>query len=296
MAGTTGGDGLARVLTALRCPVCGQGLGLDGRTVRCPAGHAYDLAKQGYLSLLAGQLKFAGDSPEMVAARARFLDAGHFEGFMAAVAEIGARHLGPAAAEPLVGSGAGPVVAELGAGTGHYLARVLDAAPHAAGIAVDASKPAARRAARAHPRAASVLSDAWSALPIADGSLRLVMSVFAPRNAAESARMLAPGGAVLVLTPTPRHLAELVGPLGLVQVDERKPDRLEATMGDHFTAVETAPVEYAMRLSRGDIADVVAMGPSARHGDQAARAAAIAALDEPLEVTASALVTVFRRL
>lgn len=285
MAGLTDGAGLARILAALRCPVCAQGLELDGRTVRCPAGHAYDLAKQGYLSLLAGPLRFTGDSADMVGARERFLDAGHFAGLMNAVADIGARHL----------SGQDePIVAELGAGTGHYLARVLEASPEASGIAVDASKPAARRAARAHARAASVLSDAWSALPIADGSLGMVMSVFAPRNAAESARMLAPGGVVLVLTPTSLHLAELVTALGLVQVDERKSDRLEATMGEHFTAVESVRIEYPMSLSHKDIEDVVAMGPSARHGDQAARSAAIAALASPLAVTASAVVTVFR--
>lgn len=278
-------DALGAILQAGRCPVCGQGLTLAGRAVHCARGHAFDLAKQSYLSLLSAPLKFSGDSAEMVAARQGFLDAGHFDALLDGVAEIGARQLAGRAA---------PMVAELGAGTGHYLARVLDSAPQASGIAVDASKPAARRAARAHPRAASVLTDAWAALPIGDATVDLVMSIFAPRNAPESARMLKPGGAVLVLTPGPRHLAELVGALGLVQVDERKADRLEATMGEHFEAVETVRIETEMMLSHGDIANVIAMGPSARHGDPLARSAAIGAMADPLSVTASAVVTVFR--
>ena len=37
------------------------------------------------------------------------------------------------------------------------------------------------------------------------------------------ARILAPGGALLAVTPTTRHLVELVGPLGLLSVpDERR--------------------------------------------------------------------------
>ena len=276
--------GLAHVLRVLRCPVCGQGLTMAGRTVLCEAGHAYDLAKQGYVSLLSSPLKFAGDSADMVAARQHFLDAGHFEGFLRGVAEIAARHL-PRDEES--------ILVELGAGTGHYLARVLDASPQAWGIAIDASKPAARRAARAHSRAASVLSDAWAALPIADSSLGLVMSIFAPRNAAESARILRPGGAVLVLTPGPRHLTELIEPLGLVHVDERKTGRLEATMAHYFEAVETKQIEIPMMLSHSEIENVVAMGPSARHVDKATRGEAIGALAEPLPVTASATVTVF---
>ena len=279
--------GLARIVHALRCPLCEQELTIGNRTVRCPAGHSYDLAKQGYLSLLAGPLKFAGDSAEMVAARESFLDAGHFEGFAQTVADSAVRHA-PAHGQVVIG--------ELGAGTGHYLARVLEAIPESSGIAIDASKPAARRAARAHPRAASVLSDAWSSLPIADQSLSLVMSIFAPRNAAESARILRPGGVVLVLTPGPRHLVELVEALGLIHVDERKADRLEATMAQHFEVVETVPIEFPMTLSPNDIEHVVAMGPSARHGDRSARAEAIEALPAPLTVTAAARVTVFRQL
>ncbi|WP_235174506.1 putative RNA methyltransferase [Tomitella biformata] len=281
---------LIEVADALRCPVCEGQVSVEGRAVRCAAGHSFDIARQGYVGLTGGALKFTGDSPDMVAARERFLGAGHFEALLAAVAETSARVLPHWGAEGVPG----PVVVELGAGTGHYLARVLDGAPSARGVAVDASKPAARRAARAHPRAASVLTDAWARLPVADGAADLVMSVFAPRNAEESARMLRPGGTVLVLTPGPGHLGELVGPLGLVNVDERKAERLEATMAGHFEAAEMVHIESRMNLSHKDIENVIGMGPSARHGDPAQRAAAIAALPERVTVTAAAIVTVFR--
>ena len=45
---------------------------------------------------------------------------------------------------------------------------VLAALPDAVGLALDVSKPALRRAARAHPRAAAALADTWQRLPLAD--------------------------------------------------------------------------------------------------------------------------------
>jgi 23S rRNA (guanine745-N1)-methyltransferase len=51
-------------------------------------------------------------------------------------------------------------------------------------------------------------------LPLADACADLMLDIFAPRNGAEFHRVLRPGGALLVVTPHPDHLAELVGPLG----------------------------------------------------------------------------------
>ena len=58
----------------------------------------------------------------------------------------------------------GPLL-DLGAGTGQYLAHVLERLPGEVGLALDVSKYASRRAAKAHPRASAVLADAWQALP-----------------------------------------------------------------------------------------------------------------------------------
>ena len=64
----------------------------------------------------------------------------------------------------------GALVLDAGTGTGCYLAGVLDALPAATGLGLDVSKPALRRAARAHPRAGAVLADLWRPLPVADAA------------------------------------------------------------------------------------------------------------------------------
>ncbi|MBF6350723.1 methyltransferase type 11 [Nocardia flavorosea] len=278
---------LAAVAEVLSCPVCARGLVCAGRVLRCDLGHSFDIARQGYVSLLTGApTKLTGDTAGMLDARAVFQGVGFFEPIAAAVADA-ARVARNDTAPP---SGA-EVIADIGAGTGYYLAHVLDAVPTARGIALDIAKPAGRRCARAHPRAAAVVADAWRGLPLRDRTLTAALSVFAPRNPAAVARCLAPGGRYFVVTPTARHLAELIGPIGMVTVDPDKERRLADGMAGLFTRVDSTAVEYPMALTRADIAHLVAMGPSAHH-----TAATAEQLPEPFEVTTSVTVSTYRAL
>ena len=75
--------------TALACPLDGAPLQRQAVSLRCPEGHCFDLAAQGYVNLLPVQNKRSrdpGDSKEMVAARRRFLEVGHYQPIADAVA------------------------------------------------------------------------------------------------------------------------------------------------------------------------------------------------------------------
>ncbi|WNM41232.1 23S rRNA methyltransferase [Micromonospora halotolerans] len=308
----------ARILTRLRCPVCGEPLAETtagtARALRCPRRHSFDVARQGYVNLLAGRAPHTGDSAEMVAARAEFLAAGHYAAVAAALADAARRivhggdppaaladaarrivHDGVApAANPAGGDGAYPLVVDAGAGTGWYLAAVLAALPDAVGLALDVAKPALRRAARAHPRAAAALADTWQRLPLADHAATVLLNVFAPRNGAEFHRVLDPAGALLVVTPAADHLAELVDALDLLRVDPAKADRVAGSLGAHFTEESATEHRAPLRLSRTEVATLVGMGPSAWHADRARLAERIAALPEPVPVTLAVRLGVHR--
>ncbi|MBV6762776.1 putative RNA methyltransferase [Rhodococcus opacus] len=279
---------LADVTDLLACPQCRSPVELDEGAILCDAGHTFDVARQGYVTLMTGAGgKFDGDSPEMIAARADFLGGGSFDPLMDAVADA-----------VVAGTGAvdDPRILEIGAGTGHYLARVLDATPTGRGIGLDVSKYAARRIARAHPRAGAVVADVWQHLPVHDHVLSHVLCVFAPRNADEAHRVLAEHGSLVVLTPTERHLGELVDLLGMVRVDDRKVERLGAAMSGRFERTGHVAVEYPMSLSHLDVTRLVGMGPSARHLTPERLASAIAALPQEYPVTASVTVSTYTRL
>jgi 23S rRNA (guanine745-N1)-methyltransferase len=279
---------LADIAAVLRCPVCGAGLTLGRAALRCAAGHAFDVARQGYVNLLTRRGAGTADTPAMVEARERFLRAGHYAPLMRAVADAGA---GAAATGGQASGGrasggqasGGAVVLDAGAGTGDYLAATLAELPGAVGVALDTSVPAIRRAARAHERIGAVVADVWQRLPIADGAVDTVLNVFAPRNADEFRRVLRPGGSLIVVVPLAEHLAELTGPLGLLSVDPDKEDRLAATLGGTFESRGATVVSGRLRLSRAEALAAVEMGPSAHHLD-ASYAELVNRWPEPIEV------------
>lgn len=253
------------------------------------SGHSFDVARQGYVTLAAGAgLRHPGDSTDMVAARETFLSRGHFAPFVEAVSTA----VHDALDDADVPDSARPVIAEIGAGTGYYLSHTLDDVEGARGVGLDISVHAAKHLARCHPRVGSVVADVWERLPMRDGSVDVITVVFAPRNPAEFARVLTPGGQVVFLTADRGHLAELREPLGILDVEEGKIDRLLEQSAGLLTPVrEPELVEFPMTLDKQSIAAQIGMSPSARHIAPEELARRIADLPETMQVTARAHVT-----
>jgi len=277
---------LADILGCLACPVCGSDLGLSAGSLGCENGHAFDVAKQGYVNLLPGRAKTGtADTAQMVEARDTVLGAGYFVPLTRALVGL---------ADSAVDADVPGCVLDVGAGTGYYLAELLAALPGRAGVALDISKHAARVAARAHEHIGSIVSDVWGPLPLKSGSTALVVCVFSPRNAAEFSRVLAPGGALIVATPTPHHLRELVEGLGLLTVDEDKPERLARTLEPDFEQTAEQTVEAPLVLRRAEIAAVVGMGPSAYHVTDEELTERMEGLEEPVHTALSVRLSVWR--
>lgn len=269
--------GLDATLPLLCCPACRAPLTRADRVVGCGSGHRFDIARQGYVTLLGpGSRTDTGDTADMVAARQDFLDTGHFAPLTAAI---------------VAAAGAGPVL-DLGAGTGHHLRAVIGSDPAAVGLAIDSSRYAARRAGRAHPRIGAVVADAWSRLPVRDAAVGTVLSVFAPRDPAEVARMLRPDGRAVIVTPLPEHLAELRERVELLAVDPGKAAAVRARLVG-LTRVGHTEIRHEMRLTRDDADRVIRMGPSAYHLPAPRRSAAIAGLGELTPVTLAVTISVF---
>lgn len=263
---------LAEVADLLRCPLCGAMVEVVERVLACSAGHRFDVARQGYVNLLGRSAPAHADTAAMVAERADFLAGEHFRPLV----------------ELLADASGGSRVVEAGAGTGYYLAGVLEAlGGDARGVAADLSAYACRRAAKL-PRVGAVVADTWAGLPVADAVVDTLLCVFAPRNPADFSRMLAPAGRLVVLTPTERHLAELRSELGLLEVEPGKEERLVASMGPRLSLVDTRLLEFEVALGSDELRRLVLMGPNAFHHSDPA-------VPERATVTVSVRLSVFGR-
>jgi 23S rRNA (guanine745-N1)-methyltransferase len=287
---------LSDVIDLLADPVDGTPLraGDDAwKTLVSESGHSYDVARQGYVTLAGGAgLRYTGDDAEMIQARETFLSGGHFAPFVESITE----HVGQALDDAAVADDAHPAIVEIGAGTGYYLSHTLDSIENSRGVGIDVSVPAAKRLATCHRNIGAVVADAWSRLPLRDGVVDAVTVIFAPRNAAEFARVLSPEGQVIVLTADAGHLAELREPLGIIDVEEGKVERMIAQASGHLVPVgEPESVEFGMTLDQASIAAQIGMSPSARHIHPTVLAERIAALPETMTVTARAAITRLRR-
>ncbi|MGH2344193.1 MAG: putative RNA methyltransferase [Chloroflexota bacterium] len=300
----------------LRCPDCAGALEAVGRTLICPVGHSFDLAREGYVNL--ARSRRTGDSKEMLRARRRFLEAGHYQPLSDLMNHLVGEHC-PAA--PFT-------VLDAGCGEGYYLGRLAEHlaiarrppadagssrseshgswAPdpltqsskisldfHALGL--DAAKDAARMAAARYRDGAFVVADLAERLPLGDEAIGVLLNVFAPRNASEFHRVLRPDGLLLSVIPTPDHLRELGSMIPMLGIEERKEEQVRAALRDEFLPLGTERLSYIMNLSAQSLADLVEMTPSARHLDSAARARLGRLGAMPSAVTASFLVLSFRR-
>jgi 23S rRNA (guanine745-N1)-methyltransferase len=235
-----------------RCPVCRADLALTERSLRCPQRHSFDLARTGYVNLLTGHGAVpaeGGDGPQQLARRDAFLAQGHFDGVTDAIRD----HLAPGLRRIL----------DAGCGTAHHLNRLVgdDRGFTAAGI--DVSKDAAAHAAKRHPDFAFAVADIWRDWPVRDAAADVVLSIFAPKNFPEAARVLRPGGILAIAFPGPDHLIELRQAFALLDQSEGKTETYAAAM-----AATIGPASHIRRravasLDAADIANVILMGPNA---------------------------------
>lgn len=245
----------------LICPVCSLPLELANRVLACQQGHSFDLARAGYVNLMTGHKrpKFLGDDKAMLAARRRFLENGRYQFLSHAINEIVAAYLAANGAKE-------PVLLDIGCGEGHYLRQLHAQLPESSCVfGLDAAKDAVRLAARRDKVTRFIAADVNRQIPFADHSVNVLLNIFAPRNAAEFARITVPGGLLLVVIPQPDHLRTLREALGLMAIEPEKRERVIEQMNGRFALQFSQSITIQLDLTQPDLTDLVQMTPNYRH-------------------------------
>lgn len=273
---------------ALACPLDGAPLHVNGTAWRCAAGHSFDIAAQGYANLLPVQQKRSrdpGDSKDMVAARRRFLNAGHYQPIADAVSRAALADL-PA--------GGTTACLDAGCGEGYYLRQVAAAASDDQTLALlglDISKWAVLSAAKQDKRP-NWLVGSNANLPVLAATVDLVLCMFGFPVYAEFSRVLKPGGVLLQVDAGPDHLRELRE----IIYPTLKPERpAESQVPSGFAPLGTETVRFSVSIDGAEpIADLLAMTPHLYRASAEGRARAAALTS--LTVTVDVRLTRFSRL
>lgn len=240
-------------MSLFRCPLCAAPLERAGGAYRCPAGHSFDVAREGYVHLLPPNQKHSplpGDGRDMVLARREFLSKEYYRPLLNTISN-----------QILSVSGETPAILDAGCGEGYYTAGVYQALraagrrPRMAGT--DISKFALRSAARREREVEFAVASSYR-LPLAEERVDVLLNCFSPLALEEFSRVLRPGGWFLYVVPGPRHLWEMKE----ILYDAPYPNEEKETPYPGFSYREILPVEdRALLRDRGDIGNLFRMTP-----------------------------------
>jgi 23S rRNA (guanine745-N1)-methyltransferase len=251
------------------CPVDGQPISQQTNSLRCEKGHTYDLAREGYCNLLLAHQKAShspGDSPEMVMARRRFLEAG----FYAPIAKKVNEQSG-ALVDSRTNHTQAFSVLDAGSGEGYYLRQLQRQHPDFQLIGIDISKHAVKAAAKMSPGISWAVASNKQ-LPVADGSLDLVLCMFGFPVWTNFHQVLIPNGHVLLVDAAEDHLIEL-REIIYPTVSKSGPPSIESALKSNFRLINEESLRFKIELQSKDaIHDLLAMTPHAYRMPDAGKA------------------------
>ncbi len=251
----------------LCCPVCGQTLAFENRAARCPAGHSFDMAREGYVNLLLGSRSGdkMGDSKAAARSRRDFLNRGYY----APLRDWLCREF----------SDKRGTLLDLCCGEGYYTS-ALGENENLRVYGFDLAREMVRLAAKRGKATFFVAN--MAAIPVSNAAFDYAVELFAPFQEGEFYRILKPGGTLYVVVPGKDHL------FGLKQALYDRPypndEQLPRTKHLRLTGTEKVTAHITLQ-SQQDIQSVFQMTPYYFHTSDADRRklATLQSLSTPIE-------------
>ncbi|MED5388112.1 MAG: methyltransferase domain-containing protein [Pseudomonadota bacterium] len=232
----------------LKCPSCDHPLHLSGNSWQCDNGHRFDRAKRGYTNLLLAQHRRSrspGDDKAMVQARTAFLALGRYQPLADALLDNLDHE-----AQPWL---------DIGCGEGWYTCQFADRLGSDQGVGVDISKFAVDAAAK-RDKALTWLVASGARLPLFDQSQQRVFVLFTRLFTEDIARVLKPGGELVVVGTGEQHLL----PLRESLYDEVRQSSFDAGkfLDERFTQIDSQELHLEwLPTDEQELHDLLAMTP-----------------------------------
>lgn len=254
----------------LACPIDGEPLEYHGRQMACKNGHAFDIARQGYVNLLPVQhkrTKHPGDSKAMVLARTQFLNSGIYKPIANKLNELVYAQIIAAREIALL---------DAGCGEGYYFDALLnylsnkEAASKLSFIGLDISKDAIYQASKRNKQI-SWLVGTNRRPPVTDESIDIILCLFGFLSLQGFKKVLKPGGKIIVVDPGPGHLKEL-REIIYPEIKKSYPLRALQTEKTGFSLVNNEVLQFKVTLNNNEqINNLLIMTPHFYRASKAGR-------------------------
>ena len=261
----------------LICPICSEPLIKQSGSYLCTNRHSFDIARQGYVNLLAVQQKRSlhpGDTKEQVLSRREFLEGGFYAPIRDALCQMAAGAAGP--------------ILDVGCGEGYYssfLAQQLGAEL----VGLDISKEAVRCAAAKYKNALWLCASA-AHLPVQTDSVGVLTSLFALTVPGEFHRVLRDDGIFIQVLAAEDHLLGLKSIIYPSLLHKEK-----VTTGElpGFRLEDSRAVKFSFTVEGRQVMNLLSMTPHLYRIN--AEGAAALRQTERLTDTASCVLNLYRR-
>lgn len=231
-----------------RCPLCHGRMTAGETSLRCEAGHDFAISKKGYVDFCPAARAGAYDDA-LFDSRSRFIAGGFYYELIERLRALLDRY-----------APAGPVL-DAGCGEGSFLKAILPDPSARACLGLDLSRPGVQRAARGGVGWLWAVGD-LSRLPLAEGSMAVILNILSPANYPEFSRVLLPGGVVLKVVPGERYLHEVRAlAKDRLRHETYSNDRVLKLFEEKFELLETEEICNTYPLTQSQATDLVAMTP-----------------------------------
>lgn len=226
----------------IACPIDGNKLTQQEKQFICDDGHAFDIARQGYVNLLPVQHKRSkqpGDSKAMVLARAHFLDTGIYQPIASMLTELVSAQLS---------DDSDSCILDAGCGEGYYFYYLMDyfskdsQSNNLSFIGLDISKDAIIQATKRNKQTSWIVGTNRQP-PVIEESIDIILCMFGFVSIDAFKKVLKPGGKIIMVDPGSDHLKEL---REIIYSEVKTAKKSDSTLLEYpeFSLVETKSLRF----------------------------------------------------
>lgn len=233
------------------CPICSNSLKIKNNTMSCSNNHSFDISKKGVVCLLnTGKFKtnFIYDK-NLFLHRRNFVNNGYYNELYKSIASIINNYNKESINIIDLGCGEGEI-------DNHILKIVnkdycflgIDYNKDAVGLAIDYEQK----------NIGFVVSDVNN-LPLADGSVDIILNILSPYYSEEVKRVLTKDGVYIKVIPERKYLIELRNKLGFDEYE--KTDLLMSKLENNFEIVQEINIDKNYQVDKEQLEDLQSMTP-----------------------------------